>query len=230
MQINLGNFLLNLLVEIKDEDVDLDPVVVLHKYCNESHFHIPVFVARSFSERSEKFATENGVIIFSSKDIAKLLGTKPPVFREGPIKGMVVSIKPAYLKKLIEDTPPHYYVKGGPIGKKLQKGQTLVFYSTDPDKSVSAIGEINSIDIGHPQEIWNKYGKELVLNEEEYFRFGSIKQSIVAIGLKNIEKITPIKDKELGAIIPSKDRSGSYLDDETLNKIFARKATPKTLW
>lgn len=222
MQINLGNYLLDALVEIKDENVDFDPVAILHKCCMDSGFHLPIFIARSFSERSEKFARDNGVIIFSSQDIAKILGRKPPVFCEGPTKGMIVSIKPEYLKRLLGDTPPHYYVKGGPIGRKLQKGQTLVFYSTNPDKCVNAIGEIKSIIIDSPQEIWNSYGENLVFSQEEYFRFASIKQSIVALELTNIKKIAPLKGKELDAIIPKKDRSGSYIDEKSLNKILGK--------
>lgn len=222
MQINLGNFILHALVEIKDENVDFDDVTILHTCCTESIFHLPIFIARSFSERAEKVAREKGVIIFSSKDIAKILGWEPPVFCDGPTKGMVVSIKPDYLNRLLEDTTRLFYVKGGPIGKNLQKGQTLVFYSTDPDKCVNATGEIKSISIGSPQEIWNSYGKKLVFSEEEYFRFASIKQSIVAIELTKIEKIAPLKDKELDAIIPKKDRSGSYIDEKTLNKILRK--------
>jgi predicted transcriptional regulator/N-acetylglutamate synthase-like GNAT family acetyltransferase len=223
MRIDLGNYLLNALVEIKDEDVDLDPVVILHKYCTTSEFHLPIFVARSFSKRAIKFAKGNGVIIFSSKDIADLLGWRPPIFCEGPTKGMIVSIKPDFLRRLLGAKKPLFYVKGGPIGKKLQKGQHLVFYSTDPEKSVNAIGEIKSINSGTPQEIWNRFGKHLVLSEQEYFSFASIKQNIIAIELGKIEKITPIKDKELDSIIPKKDRSGSYFNEKTLNKILRKK-------
>ncbi|ABS56814.1 GCN5-related N-acetyltransferase [Methanoregula boonei 6A8] len=219
MKIDFNNCSLDALVEIKDEKVDFDPIMVLHQCCSTSKYHFPIFVARSFSKRAEKYARENGVLIFSSKDIAKILGNLPPVFCDGPIKGMVVSIKPEYLKRLLQKKRPLYYVKGGPIGKKLQKGQTLVFYSLDPEKAVTALGEIQSVHIDTPQKIWNRFGKHLAFSEQEYFRFASIKQNIVAIELSKITPIAPIKESELDAIIPKKDRSGSYLSDKTLKKI-----------
>jgi predicted transcriptional regulator len=222
MQIPSGLFRIEALVEIKDQEVDLDPVEILHNHCMKSHYHLPIFVARSFSKRAIKFANENGVIIFSSDDIEKTVGWRPPIFCEGPIKGMVVSIKPDFLLRLLKGSAPFFYVKGGPVGKKLQKGQYLVFYSTDPEKSINAIGEIKSINLGTPQEIWNRFGDKLVLSENEYFRLSGIKQSIVAIELDQIKKINPIKEKELDSIIPKKDRSGSYIDEKTLNKIVGK--------
>ncbi|QSZ66363.1 GNAT family N-acetyltransferase [Methanofollis aquaemaris] len=219
MMISLGDYSIHALVEVKDQKVDLDPVSILHKHCNESEYHLPIFIAREFTERAENYAKKNAVIIFNSRDIAQYLGRKTPVICEGTPKGMIVSIKPDYLERLLRQDPPYYYIKGGPSGKSLKAGQTLVFYSTAPEKCVKALGKIRSVTVGTPDEIWNMYNQNLVLSKEEYFRFASIKQKILVIELNDVSEITSIKEDELDTIISKKDRSGSYIDEKTLNGI-----------
>jgi N-acetylglutamate synthase-like GNAT family acetyltransferase/predicted transcriptional regulator len=227
MQIKLNDFSLDALVEIKDQKVDHDPVMVLHKSSSESNFHLPIFIAREFTKRAREYAKNKGVIAFDALDIEKLLQRKPPVFRSGDIRGLVVSIRPAYLERLLKKKNSQYYVKGGPLGKFLQKGHTLVFYSTAPEKCVRAVADVKSIKIDPPIAIWKAIKGGTVFTEKEYYAFVAQKQSILAIEIVNLKEITPINDEVLDRIIPKKDRGGSYFDENILNKILRKKTGPK---
>lgn len=223
MQIIKGDYTLDILVEIKDTRVDMDIVEILHKKCSESKYHLAIFIAREFTSRARKYANNHGVITFDSEDIAKTLGRRVPIFKEGPIGGMIVAIKPEYLKRILEHTPPNFYVKGGPKGKFLKKGHVIAFYATAPEKKIPALGEVESIKIGSPKEIWESINQNTIFSKEEFFRFASIKQSILAIKLSRIWKIPPIEDKELDKIIPKKDRMGSYMDERIVEKLLKGK-------
>ncbi len=219
MRLCIGDYSIDALIEIKDQRVDLDSVLVLYEKCNRSNFHLPIFVAREFTERAERYARNNAVIVFTSNDIAQHLGWRPPVICEGTPKGMIVSIKPDYQQRLLDGDSPYFYVKGGSSGKFLTAGQILVFYTTAPEQCIRAYGKIRSVKVGTPHEIWDEYSTRLVLSEDEYFRFASIKKRILIIELSEIIDIDPIKEEELNTIISKKDRSGSYIDEDTLNKI-----------
>jgi len=222
VRITAGSYSLEALVEIKDERVDLDPIEILHKKCVESKYHLPIFLAREFTERALRYAKDHGVIIFNSKDISDILGRPLPIFREGPISGMVVSIKPNYLNRVREHKPPFYYIKGGPMGKFLKKGHIIVFYTVHPEKNVTTLGKVESIKLGTPHEIWESVNQKTVFTKEEFFRFTSIKQNILAIELSEVWTIEPIKGNELESIIPKKYRSGSYIDEKTREMILCR--------
>jgi predicted transcriptional regulator len=202
-------------------------VEILHKNCNESNYHLPIFIAREFTKRASDYIIKYGIISFTSSDIEQVLQRKPPVFRSGKIQGLVVSIRPDFLARMIKNKFPQYYVKGGPLGQFLKKGQTLIFYSTHPEKSVRAVAEIKSIILDYPQNIWKTIEKRTIFSEKEYFAYVSQKQCILAIEIVNIKEIPPIQDEELDSIIPKKDRSGSYIDEENLNKIIRRKQPHK---
>jgi len=222
MRITVGSYSLDALVEIKDDKVDLDVVEILHKKCTESNYHLAIFLARDFTERAIRYARDHGVIIFTSKDIGDVLGRCPPIFREGPISGMVVSIKPKYLKRIFERGPPYYYVKGGPVGKFLKKGHIIIFYTTAPEKNVTTIAKVKSTKLGTPREIWESIGQKTVFTKDEFFRFASRKQNIISIELDEVKKIPPIEGIDLDNLIPKKDRNGSYVDEETIERILHR--------
>lgn len=222
MRIKIGDFNLETLVEIKDQKVDSDIVEILHKKCSESIYNLPVFVAREFTKRAKNYAKEKGVLVYDNNNISKLLGEKPKQFREGPIGGMVVSIKPEYLKRMQKSKSPYYYIKGGPIGKSLKKGNILVFYITAPNKNITTLGKVESIKVGSPLEIWNSVVGKTVFTKEEFFRFASIKQTILSTKLDKIWDIEPIGGEELDKLIPKKDRSGSYIDIKTVEILLKR--------
>jgi len=219
MRVTTGTYPLEVLVEIKDQKVDMDDVEILHKKCTESDYHLAVFVAREFTARATEYAHRHGIINFDSKDIARTLGRDPATFREGPIVGMVVSIKPIYLRRILKCSTPFYYVKGGPIGRFLEKGHTIAFYTTEPEKNVSVLGKVQSVKLGSPMTVWESISNNTVFSKDEFFRFASIKERVLAIELSELRQISPIEGEKLDKIIPLKDRSGSYIDEKTLERL-----------
>jgi hypothetical protein len=219
---------LNLLIEVKDQMVDLDPIQVLHRNCTESNYHLPVFVAREFTKRAKKFGDDHGILLFDAHDIGKVLGKMPERFRDGPTGGMIVSIKPEYLEALLREKPPVVYVKGGPGGKFLKKGDTIAFYSKYPRGKIDALGTVLSVELGSPSQIWSSFGKKMAFSNDEFVRFSSLKRSILAISLSEVWRINPIEGSDLGAMVPKKDRGGSYIDIRTADRLKKKGHQKKT--
>jgi predicted transcriptional regulator len=136
---------------------------------------------------------------------------------------MVVAVKPKYLREILKRKLPVYYVKGGPTGKFLDKGHIIIFYTMAPEKNVTTIGKVDSVELGSPSAVWELISNNTVFTEKEFFRFASIKERILAIKLSDIWQISPIEEEELDKIIPSKDRNGSYIDAKTRDIILSRK-------
>jgi len=225
MRIIVGAYPLEALIEIKDQKVDMDDVEILHKKCTESDYHLAVFVAREFTHRAADYAHRHGVIIFDSKDITRSLGREPVTFRKGPIAGMVVAVKPKYLREILRCKLPVYYVKGGPTGRFLDKGDIIVFYTMAPEKNVTTIGKVESVELGSPNAVWELISGNTVFSEKEFFRFASIKERILAIKLSEVWQISAIEEEALDKMIPSKDRNGSYIDEVIRDMILGRKKT-----
>jgi len=109
------------------------------------------------------------------------------------------------------------------MGKYLEKGQTIVFYTTAPEKNVTTLGKVESLKLGSPREIWDSIGDKTVFTEKEFFNFAGLKRKVCAIELNEIWNIKPLEGDDLDGIIPKKDRSGSYIDTKKLGLILERK-------
>ena len=214
------NFEIFGLVEVKDTNVDQDPVTVLYNKTSDAGYHIPIFVGRTFKKRSIKFAKDKGVILINEKDIQKMTGWEPPDIKKSEIRGAILPIKPEFYEKILQKGLTKFvYFKGTAVGKFLKKGEKVIFYVESPRKEISAFGVVAEVSINSPDIQWNKFSKESVFNEEDYWRFAKTKREILAIKLTDFAEIEPIDEKSYSQILPPKILSGSYVGIETIKKI-----------
>ena len=208
------------LVEVKDTDVDQDPVSMLYTKTLDAGYHVPVFVGRKFKKRSTDFAKKKGVILINEKDIYRITEWKPPELTKGEIRGIILPIKPEFYEKILRKGLKQFvFFKGAPFGKFLKSDDKIIFYVESPRKEISAFGVVTDVSVNSPEMQWSKFSKDSVFEKEEFWRFARTKREILAIGLTDFKEIKPLDEKKLKELIPQKILSGSYIDMETIKKL-----------
>ena len=208
------------LVEVKDTDVDQDPVSMLYTKTLDAGYHVPVFVGRKFKKRSTDFAKKKGVILIDEKDICRITEWKPPELTKGEIRGIILPIKPEFYEKILRKGLKRFvFFKGALFGKFLKSDDKIIFYVESPRKEISAFGVVTDVSINSPEMQWSKFSKDSVFEKEEFWRFARTKREILAIGLTDFKEIEPLDEKKLKELIPQKILSGSYIDMETIKKL-----------
>jgi len=208
------------MVEVKDTYVDQDPVSILYQKTIDAGYHIPIFIGRNFKKRAISFAKKKGVVLIDETDIHKITEWKPPEIKREEIRGIILPIKPEFYEKILRRSLKEFvYFKGGPFGKFLKKNDKVIFYVESPRKEISAFGTVVDISVNTPERQWNKFKKESVFEEEEFWRFARTKREILAIKLTDFREIKPLDEKILKGIIPLKLLGGSYVDATTIKKL-----------
>ncbi|MDO8725403.1 MAG: GNAT family N-acetyltransferase [Candidatus Methanoperedens sp.] len=208
------------LVEVKDTEIDQDPVSILYQKTLETGYHVPVFVGRKFKERAIDFAAKKGVILINEKDILKITKWEPPDIKREDIGGIILPIKPEFYQKILRKGLSQFvYFKGAPFGKFLKKNNKIIFYVESPRKEISAYGVIVDVSINSPEQQWDRFNKDSVFEKEDYWRFAMTKREILAIKIANFKEIKPLDYNALKQIISPKLLSGSYIDTMTFKKL-----------
>ena len=213
------------LVEVKDTTVDQDPVSMLYQKSQDGGYHVPIFIGRTFARRAVDFAKEKGVILINEQDISEITGWKPPEIKKQNIRGILLPIKPEFYQKIILKSLKNFvYFKGAPFGKHLKKNDKIVIYVESPRKEVSAFGIVTKITIDSPEAQWEAFKDKSIFDEQDFRRFANSKREILAIELKDFQEIDPVRYDQLKDLIPPKMLSGSYIDNNIVEKLI-RKAT-----
>ncbi len=208
------------LVEVKDTDVDQDPVSMLYTKTLDAGYHVPVFVGRKFKKRSTDFAKKKGVILINEKDICRITEWKPPELTKGEIRGIILPIKPEFYEKILRKGLKRFvFFKGALFGKFLKSDDKIIFYVESPRKEISAFGVVTDVSVNSPEMQWSKFSKDSVFEKEEFWRFARTKREILAIRLTDFKEIEPLDEKKLKELIPQKILSGSYIGMETIKKL-----------
>ncbi|MGB3458725.1 MAG: GNAT family N-acetyltransferase [Halobacteriota archaeon] len=208
------------LVEVKDTDVDQDPVSMLYTKTLDAGYHVPVFVGRKFKKRSTDFAKKKGVILIDEKDICRITEWKPPELTKGEIRGIILPIKPEFYEKILRKGLKRFvFFKGALFGKFLKSDDKIIFYVESPRKEISAFGVVTDVSVNSPEMQWSKFSKDSVFEKEEFWRFARTKREILAIRLTDFKEIEPLDEKKLKKLIPQKILSGSYIGMETIKKL-----------
>lgn len=208
------------MVEVKDTEVDQDPVTVLYHKTLDAGNHISIFVGRKFRKRAMSFAKKRGVVLIDERDIHRITGWKPPEIKREEIRGIILPIKPEFYEKILRKNVKRFvYFKGAPFGKFLKKNDKVIFYVESPRKEISAIGIVVEVSVDTPENQWNKFNKESVFEEEEFWRFARTKREILAIKLNDFEEVQPLGEKTLKTIIAPKLLKGSYIDAKTIKEL-----------
>jgi len=208
------------LVEVKDMDVDQDPVSILYQKTLDAGYHVPVFVGRKFKKRSINFAKKKGVILINEKDIHEITEWEPPDITREDIRGAILPIKPEFYQKILKkDLKQFVYFRGTSVGKFLKNNDRVIFYVESPRKEISAHGVVIETSINSPDVQWAKFSNESVFEKDDFWKFAQTKKEILAIRLTDFKEIEPIGEKAFKEIISPKLLSGSYVDTKTIKKL-----------
>jgi len=207
------------LVEVKDMDVDQDPVSILYQKTLDAGYHVPVFVGGKFKKRSINFAKKKGVILINEKDIHEITEWEPPDITREDIRGAILPIKPEFYEKILKkDLKQFVYFRGTSVGKFLKKNDRVIFYVESPRKEISALGVVIETSINSPDVQWTKFSNDSVFEKDDFWKFAQTKKEILAIRLTDFEEIEPLGEKAFKEIISPKLLSGSYVDTKTIKK------------
>jgi predicted transcriptional regulator/GNAT superfamily N-acetyltransferase len=208
------------LVEVKDTDIDQDPVSILYTKTLAAGYHVPVFVGRKFKPRAIDFANDKGVILINEGDIHRITEWDPPDIKREEIGGIILPIKPEFYEKILRKGLKQFvFFKGAPFGKTLKKNDKIIFYVESHRKEISAYGVVVDVSINSPDVQWKKFSKSSVFEKEDYWRFAMTKREILAIKIADFKEIKPLEYKALKEIISPKLLSGSYIDTKTIKKL-----------
>jgi predicted transcriptional regulator len=98
----------------------------------------------------------------------------------------IISIKPRHVENILNG------VKTVELRTKsinMPIGSKLWIYTTLPVGKVEASAEIQFIETLSPKEIWEKYGKNICISEEEFMNYTNGRDVVTAIGLTDVESL-----------------------------------------
>ncbi|MHA1519937.1 MAG: ASCH domain-containing protein [Promethearchaeota archaeon] len=105
-----------------------------------------------------------------------------------------MSIKPKYVKKILDKTKRYEFRK---VIFKNPKIQKILIYSSSPEKKLVGYMEIDHIIQKSPDQLWKICKNEAGIAEEEFFKYFKGKSAGFAIKIKKVvqfkEKMEPIQ-------------------------------------
>ncbi|HAF36355.1 MULTISPECIES: ASCH domain-containing protein [Sphingobacterium] len=139
-------------------------------------------------------------------------------------KLLLISIKEKFVNKIICGEKTIELRKSKP---KAQIGDTVVIYTTQPKKAVTALAIIKNIISHTPNDMWEKYGDRLGVSKEEFDNYYSLSTKAIGIELENVHKLNDeIVLSAIKAIYPkfSPPQTFKYLNKfESLKKFHKRR-------
>lgn len=150
------------------------------------------------------------------------------------IAGMIVSIKSSLFNRVNEKNYDSFmYFKGGPTGKYLKQGDTIALYSEcteeDPNEGLRGIATIADIICASPENAWKfARAKNKLFSKNEFDRFATTKEFIIAIELVSFQEIENISLNTINNyIFDGKEITWeighTYLNHIMVKKLFKRR-------
>jgi len=96
---------------------------------------------------------------------------------------LIISIKPCYVKKIIDGTKKIEFRKC--IMRR--KVRRIYIYETSPKMKIIGYFLYSGYDEGTPEEIWEKYSSESGLTKQEFYSYYENAERAIAIRIKNLE-------------------------------------------
>lgn len=210
------------LLEVKDSDVDIDELIVLGAKGRDAGINSLFFVARSFTPRALKEAKKYGIETIDKTQLEGLTGKTLPEYTLEEIAGYVAPVNPEYFKRFVsKGSSLQVYIKGGAIGRKIKRGDNLLFYVTSPIRGVGGSAKVDEVIAGSPREVWGKLQRLSVFERDEFERFSSGKKEVLAILFKEFKsfKTMPLETVQK-ILLRFNPQAGCYVDHTQLKKIW----------
>ena len=143
-------------------------------------------------------------------------------------KMLLMSIKPAYIKKILEGEKTVELRRTRP---KLSQGDLIVFYASSPQKAIRGAATVGSIIEGTPADVWAANCGKIGIDKRAYDEYFSGSKKAFGIVLETVwAYANPIGIEEMRGLFDNfmPPQSFRYLSKEesrvveTLEKITAR--------
>lgn len=210
------------LLEVKDSDVDIDELTVLGAKGRDAGINSLFFVARSFTPRALGEAKKYGIETIDKTQLEGLTGKTLPKYTLKEVAGYVAPINPEYFERFVSKGPSlQVYIKGGAIGRKVNRGDNLLFYVTSPIQGIGGSAKVDEGIAGSPREVWGKLQRLSVFRRDEFERFSSGKKEVLAILFKEFRSfgIIPLETVQK-ILLRFNPQAGCYVDHTQLKKIW----------
>jgi predicted transcriptional regulator len=99
---------------------------------------------------------------------------------------ILISIKEQYVKEILSGTKTIELRKSVP---KASAGDTIIIYTTQPKKAVTAIALVNKILITSPEEMWDNHNSKLGIDKKSFDDYYKNYKKAVGIELKEVFKL-----------------------------------------
>lgn len=199
--------------------------------------YLRLLFAERFNDDARAFGHSFGLKLFDAETLIETFSDQfahgAPKFDRESITGMIVEIKPELFDRITSSSSRFSYFKGGPSGKYLKIGQSVLFHlDPTPEKTRNGIcgfARIDSVHIGTAEHVWQKLRNSSPLfTEEEYVRFSRSKENIIGFELSAFEEIEDISIAQLPTLlkIPTIEREQighRYIDAAILAEIYKQR-------
>lgn len=101
-------------------------------------------------------------------------------------KLLLISIKEKYVTEIVSGRKTIELRKSKP---KVQDGDTVIIYSTQPKKAVTAIATVQNILCLTPSQMWNDYSSKLGISKCEYDEYYKKCKNAIGIELINVTEL-----------------------------------------
>ena len=199
----------------------------------ESRKHLRFLFATRIASTVQHELDVHGIKAFDRAAVLDAFGSffaySPATFDRDQIAGMVVLFKPELFERVKADQPSHTYFKGGPTGKYLSPGNSLLLLVepsvTDPRDGICGIATIKSVLVDSPDKVWTAFkDKNPLFTEDEFSRFSAKKTLLVAIEFTSVRRfdLLPIEDlmeKIVKRQVESDELGHLYFDQPALERL-----------
>jgi predicted transcriptional regulator len=98
---------------------------------------------------------------------------------------------------------------------------TVVVYSTEPEKRIVGYFSVSFVDLASPTELWRRHGGVGAIGRDEYRTYYAGTTSGVAVGVGRVHRLD--KGRELRSItrLNRPPQSFAYLDRTTMSRLHA---------
>ncbi|MDP2797315.1 MAG: hypothetical protein Q8N94_07380 [Methanoregula sp.] len=98
--------------------------------------------------------------------------------------GVVLSIKPKYVKEILNGAKQYEFRKQV---FKNESAKTVFIYSSSPQKKIVACFRVGKIIKGHPDYLWERFRNISGISEQEFFEYFSDRVTGYAIRIDDLE-------------------------------------------
>ncbi len=99
---------------------------------------------------------------------------------------MLISIKQKYVDKILSGEKTIELRKSLP---KIHPGDTILIYTTQPVKAITAFALAGEIVIYKPETMWRKYKSKLGISRQDFFEYYGSSERAIGIELLEVTKL-----------------------------------------